>query len=188
MIDLKQPYTEAVNNLLTWRKRYSSYEYPEKVALNIFYRKYTMDFLWNSARNLKFDSFEDGVYTLKRKYGELALSKVQPILMDELKNNPTRVVGNVAYSGFPLMFEKIRNGDLKLKEELDYSYLFFLLSDECVLYWMALCGSGVGEMDAITKLSSYVIEDVPNIDYSIASSVLGQLCAGQYLSNHYSPF
>lgn len=56
------------------------------------------------------------------------------------------------------------------------------------LCWLALCGCGIGKMDAISKLSSYVLDDVPINDYSAISSILGQLCAEQYLNNHYLPF
>lgn len=40
MIDMTPALTEGTNNLISWRNRYSDIEYPRKVVLNIFYRRY----------------------------------------------------------------------------------------------------------------------------------------------------
>ena len=44
-IDLRNQFTEGMNNLQAWRNRYSEIEYAEKVLLNVFYRKHTMNFM-----------------------------------------------------------------------------------------------------------------------------------------------
>jgi hypothetical protein len=51
MVDLSNLYITGLGMLQTWRGRYSLEEYPEKVLLNIFYRKYTTDFMWNDIEN-----------------------------------------------------------------------------------------------------------------------------------------
>ena len=47
MIDFSVFYEEGLKNLQTWKTRYSTDEYPEKVALNIFYRRMAMKRAWS---------------------------------------------------------------------------------------------------------------------------------------------
>lgn len=42
-IDLTSTFKDARQLLNTWQNRYSSAEYPQKVIMNIFYRKYTIE-------------------------------------------------------------------------------------------------------------------------------------------------
>jgi hypothetical protein len=46
MVDMTQAFTEATNNIRTWRNRYSADEYPHKVVINMMYRAYTMRQVW----------------------------------------------------------------------------------------------------------------------------------------------
>ena len=39
MIDLTYALNEGTSNLIKWRGRYSPQEYPQKIVLNIFYRR-----------------------------------------------------------------------------------------------------------------------------------------------------
>ncbi|MGB8193193.1 MAG: hypothetical protein WCF67_14790 [Chitinophagaceae bacterium] len=57
-IDLTQPFSEGVNNLITWRARYSKFEYPFKVVQNIFYRQYTMNSIWASQLDNAFEKLK----------------------------------------------------------------------------------------------------------------------------------
>ena len=43
-LDLKNSLKEGNDLLSNWKNKYSKTEYPEKIVLNIFYRKYTMEF------------------------------------------------------------------------------------------------------------------------------------------------
>lgn len=80
LIDLKHSLSEGMNNLMTWRKRYSKTEYAEKVVLNIFYRKYTIEFMFPEIigcfetnflgdQKVKWHDFNEGFQKLKFTYG-----------------------------------------------------------------------------------------------------------------------
>lgn len=53
MIDLTYALNEGTSNLIKWRNRYSPQEYPQKIVLNIFYRRYTMSRIWNRLMQMK---------------------------------------------------------------------------------------------------------------------------------------
>ncbi|RRJ89724.1 hypothetical protein EG849_11975 [Flavobacterium macacae] len=179
-----------MENLSKWRSRYSKTEYPEKVALNIFYRKYTMEFLFpeilDSFEDVKYADFNDGLEKLKTLYGSIAISKTQPILM-ELLEDVHRKVGTTNFHVFKSLISEVQNGSIEKLEELEYSYLYYLLTDECILLWAAFGGTGLKKLDVVSKLSGVIIKTDEINSYSLIEQIMGQLCASPYLNENYKP-
>ncbi len=194
-IDLRNSFNEGMNNLMVWRNRYSKSKYAEKVTLNIFYRKYTMEFMFPEIddcfdKNMfgkpksKWSDFNEGFQTLKAIYGSTATSKTHPILMNLLQQKQ-RNVGNTNYGIFEPLIAAANSGINSKREEIEYAYLYYLLTDECVLLWGAFGGTGITKIEAIGKLSGLVIETEEIKTYGQIEQVLGQLCASVYLKEHY---
>lgn len=78
-----------------------------------------------------------------------------------------------------------RNGDNDKLEEIEYSYLYYLLTDESILLWGALGGIGQSEIDAIGTLTGMIIQTDEISSYLRIEEILGRLCAGVYLHQHY---
>ena len=193
--DLRNSLKEGSNNLLTWRSRYSKIEYPEKVVLNIFYRKYTMEFMFSEILGcfennifgkpkVKWNDFNEGFQKLKTIYGSTSISKTQPILLN-LLTQTQRNVGNTNYGIFSPLIAEAKRGNHSKLEEIEYSYLYYLLADECVLLWGAFGGTGSTKIDAIGKLSGVIIEFEDIKSYAPIEQVLGQFCAAAYLKENY---
>jgi hypothetical protein len=194
-IDLRNSLNEGMTNMLTWRNRYSKSEYPEKVAINIFYRKYTMEFMFPEILGCfetnflgrpksKWSDFNEGFQGLKTTYGNTAVSKTQPVLLNLLSNSQ-RTVGNTNYGMFTNLITESKNGSKSKLEELEYAYMFYLLTDESVLLWGALGGTGLSKIDAIGEMSGLIIEVDEIKTYGQIDQVLGQLCAAPYLKDNY---
>lgn len=193
--DLRHSLNEGMNNLMTWRNRYSITEYPEKVTLNIFYRKYTMEFMFPDIIDcfennmfgkpkVKWSDFNEGFQKLKTIYGSTATAKTHPVLMSLLQQKQKNV-GNTNYGIFEPLISGAKSGiDSKL-EEIEYAYLYYLLTDECVLLWGAFGGTGISKIDAIGKMSGLIIETEEIKTYGQIEQTLGQLCAAAYLKEHY---
>lgn len=195
--DLRYSLNEGMNNLLTWRNRYTITEYPEKVVLNIFYRKYTMEFMFPEIigcfendffgkPKVIWNDFNEGFQKLKTTYGSTAISKTQPVLLN-LLTNIQRNVGNTNYGIFTSLISEAKIGNKTKLEEIEYSYLFYLLTDECVLLWGALGGTGLKKIEAIGKISGLIIKTEEIKTYGQIEQVLGQVCAAAYLKEHYKP-
>lgn len=191
MVDLIQGFTEGVNNIRTWRNRYTLSEYAEKVVLNIFYRKYTMQAMWNELlpyiNKTKGGDFLQSVQELERIYGNTAMTKIQPILLANLRTQPEKQLGGTSYTAFIPAIRKSAIGDKSAREEVEFAYLYNLLSDKATLYWAAACSTGLDKIEALTFVSGYKIEPVPINDYSTVNIALGQLSAAPYLHRHYNP-
>jgi len=178
-----------MENLLKWRNRYSKKEYSEKVVLNIFYRKYTMDFMWNDiiscfGKGVKWNDFNIGFQQLKMIYSNTSTSKTHNVLMDLLQQKD-KVIGNTTYRNFLDLIKLEQQGDNSKLEEIEYSYLYYLLTDESILLWAALGGTGKDKIDAIGVLSGYKIETDDIIHYRQADEVIGKLCSAPYLAQKY---
>jgi len=195
MLDLQNPYKEGLDNLLKWRNRYSKLEYPEKIVLNIFYRKYTIEFMWSEIYSCfektifgkpktKWTDFKKGYFKLKEIYGKTATSVTHSQLPLLLKDT-NRIVGNTTYSNLQKLIISSQNTESKSLEELEYSYLYYLLTDESILLWAAIGGTGKNKIDAIGVLSGYKIETEDIVQYRQADEVIGKLCSASYLAQNY---
>ena len=140
MIDLTYALNEGTSNLIKWRNRYSPQEYPQKIVLNIFYRRYTMSRIWNRLMQMKNSEmdFEDAYKKIEFLYSQTAVSQVAPLLETWIHNNPEEIVGAIHYSDFVPLIQRVQLGSKPAKEELEYSYLYYLLSDKCTLLWAAI--------------------------------------------------
>lgn len=194
-VDLRHALKEGNENLRTWRNRYTYQEYPEKIVLNIFYRKYTMEFMFpeiidcfgnnNSDKpNKKWDDINQGFQKLKTTYGSMAVQKTQSVLID-LLNDRERNVGNTNYGIFAPMIAESKKGNNTKLEEIEYAYLYYLLTDETILLWGAFGGTGMSKIDAIGKLSGLILEVEEIKTYAQIEQILGQFCAAAYLNDNY---
>lgn len=190
-IDLRHSLLQGMNNLLAWRNRYSLTEYPEKVALNIFYRKYTIEFMFpeilkyfEGLPKIKSDDFNEGNQKLQDFYGATAMNKTQPVLLNLLKDEQ-RNIGNTNYSIFTKLISEAKSGNNAKLEELEYSYLYYFLTDECILLWAAFGGTGLSKIEAIGKMSGVLIEVEEIKHYAVIEQILGKLCAAAYLNDNY---
>ncbi len=194
-IDLRHLLNEGMNYLVTWRNRYSKSEYPEKVVMNIFYRKYTMEFMFPDIigcfdtnllgkSKLKWNDFSEGLQVLRSKYGSTAASKTHPVLLN-LLSNTQRNVGNTNYGIFIPLISDAKDGSIAKLEEIEYAYLYYLLTDECILLWGALGGTGLTQIEAIGTISGFLIKAEEIETYGQIEKLLGHLCAAAYLKEHY---
>ena len=191
MIDLTLALTEGINNLCTWRNRYKSDEYPQKVVLNIFYRRYTMNKMWNDLMSIikqkSYNSFQQAAMTLEKLYSETAVTKVQPYLNSWIENNPDEIVGAIHYRDFIGLIQRVQMGSKPAKEELEFSYLHYLISDKATLAWAAFCATGISPLEAITEVSGAIIKPMTLNDYNTLTVGLGQLYTTSFLQDRYNP-
>ena len=189
MVEIRPFYNEATRNITTWRNRYSPDEYPHKVVINMMYRAYAMQHIWDEFKSNslpKFNSFNDGIIWMEKHYRQVAVMNIQPYLLNWLSQSPNVSVGTLTYSKYENLASLAETSSNK-KEELEFSYIFELLEDKCVLMYIAIIQSGKNMTDAISMITNYVIEPIPNLDYAMAKHVFQQLFIGRYMHENYQP-
>ncbi|MBW6537329.1 MAG: hypothetical protein K0B11_20140 [Mariniphaga sp.] len=190
--DLSKQYDEAISNLNLWRNRYSKSEYPEKVVQNIFYGNITMEILCGDVSEY-FDgmlaqmNFEDSFKLIEDSYSKIAVEKSQRLLPVILKERANFPVGNIKFETFVPQIKKGSMGDNSEIEDIEFTYVYFFLSNITVRLWCALGITGKNRIDAISKLSGVVIEALEIKTYAQIENILGKLVVAPYLNNRYVP-
>jgi len=108
-------------------------------------------------------------------------------LIGLLSSQPEKQLGDTSYDAFESNIGKASNGDPAAKEEIEFAYLFHLLSDKSTIYWAAACATGLDKIKAIEYVSGYAIQEIPINDYNTADLIMGRLCSARYLHFHYNP-
>lgn len=189
-IDLRNQLAEGMNNLQAWRSRYNKNEYGEKVLLNVFYRKYSTLLMWDKIQNsfegnVLWNDFNEGYREMISLYENQSL-KTQPILLQLLSEKSDNMVGSVSYAGFADKIRGAKQGNNADIEEIEFTYLHYLLNDQLILMWSAIGGTGLSKIEALAQMSGVIIAETDMSEYGKVENIIGQLCTGPYLHENYN--
>jgi hypothetical protein len=192
-LDLNNPYNEGMNNLRNWRARYTKTEYPFKVVLNIFFRQYSMNSIWLDQIDASFAKFKNTEANLIQAFQNLenAYSKVSEqytvgnTLIDLM--NQMNDIGGLNYRNNIPLINKGQSGDNKSIEELEFTYIYYLLCNKSTLMWAAYGRKGYSKLDAIAQITGVIIEYEKAIEYATILEILGKLGVSATMNKIYSP-
>jgi hypothetical protein len=180
-VDLTNTFKDGRSHLNSWKQRYSAAEYPYKVVLNMFYRKFTIEKMWPSVINQSFPNWQKAYEANMMKYGQVAQVEIVPVLESWVQSN--RQVGMVKYSDFQSYIQNGARGNAEALKGIEYTYLLHRVLDELIILWISMVNSGETQVNAIAKLTRAVVE-IPTIrNYAEIESVFDQLGAEQYLQS-----
>jgi len=179
-IDLTSTFKDARQLTNIWKARYSAAEYPQKVIMNIFYRKYTIEKMWPNIFNTKYSNWETAYASLKNKYAEVALT-INPVLESKLKANDK--VTSIKFSDFTSYIQAAASGNKDALKGIEYTYFLHRIFDELILVWVAMVVSGDTKINAIAKITGAAIAEIPINDYAVIEQIFDQLGAEKYLQS-----
>lgn len=189
MIDLRPPLNEALGNIVNWRNKYARKEYPHKIVLNIMYRAYSTKFVFEAFSRdelPEFNDFTEAAREVHRFYGQMAATEVHSNLLRWMATKPNEEVGTVCTERLEKLATRAET-DPQALEELEFTYIFELLNDMSVLYWIAFRQCGESDVNAIYKMSDVMIRPFNNMDYSMIKQVFQQLLVAPYMNDNYHP-
>ena len=181
-IDLTSTYEDGLAKLNTWNSRYSSFELPHKIVLNIFYRKFTIDSMFERALNMHCATWDEGYERIMNLYGQVAAAEVHSNLEDWISQDIR--VGAQRFSDFHQFIENARSGSEHGLAPIQYTYLLHRVLDELVVTWLAFTTTGLSPIDSITRLTNFEIETGQIDNYEKIESILDQLGAENELRKH----
>jgi hypothetical protein len=192
-IDLSNPFNEGCSNLKTWRSRYSKSEYPSKIVLNTFYRQYTMQSIWDNQIDKSFTALSGsetdiitGFQKLEQAYSTASTQFTVGNTLTDLMNKK-QDVGGLNYANNIPLIARGQNGDNAAIEELEFTYLHYLLCNKSVLMWAAFGRKGFTRIDAIAQITGAVIEFTQPMTYAAILNILGKLGVAAKMNEYYSP-
>lgn len=180
-IDLTNTFKDARSLLNKWEARYLAIEYPQKVIMNIFYRKYTIEKMWPTIFNTKYSNWETAYDNIKLRYSETAQHEIIPVLDAKLRSNDK--VTSIMYSDFTSYINAASSGSNEALKGIEYTYFLHRIFDELILVWVAMVVSGDTKINAIAKITRVVLADTPINDYAEIEQVFDQLGAEKYLQS-----
>ena len=180
-VDLAGIFKEGRNQLNIWKSRYSAEEYPYKVILNMFYRKFTIEKMWDRAMEQSFSNWQNAYEANLIKYSTIAQNEIVPVLENWVNSN--KQVGMGKLSDYLPYINKAKERDLNAIKSIEYTYLLHRIIDELIILWISMVNSGETQIDAIAKLTLAVVKIPPVETYSKIESIFDQLGAEQYLQS-----
>ena len=192
-IDLTNSFNEGMSNLKAWRNRYSKAEYPSKIVTNIFYRQYTMNSIWDSQIYSSFSKFKgtetDVIKAFQKLEAEYSNASqkftVGNTLIDLM--NKKEDVGGLNYGNNIPLIAKAQSGNNAAMEELEFTYLHYLLCNKATLMWAAFGRKGYSPVDAIAQVTGAIIEYKQPVNYASILNILGQIGVSAQMNKLYSP-
>jgi hypothetical protein len=178
--DLTNTFQDARRLINNWKGKYSSTEYPQKVILNIFYRKYTIEKMWSRVINQTFPTWEKAYENNMLKYNEIAQNEILPILESNLQAD--KKVTAIKYSDFESYIKSASRGNIDSIKAIEYTYFLNRIFDEFTMLWISMVNAGESKINAITKLTGAVLpREMPINSYAETEQIFDQIGAENYL-------
>ncbi|MDP8268541.1 MAG: hypothetical protein P9L97_07430 [Candidatus Tenebribacter davisii] len=158
-----------MNNLRTWRQRYSPNEYPYKVAKNMFYDLIPLKMIWPDIlacfnQGERANSIDEGRQYISQKFrrAQLTISNSMDKYMEEgIK------IGDSNSARLKPIIEKAKLGENKCVEEIEYSYIARTSLKVFFLVWASLGLNGYSMEEAYEKLSHLTFQTVDFEDFTL---------------------
>lgn len=196
MIDIQIEFESKIEDILAWRNqlkfRQENSKYGECLVKEIFRSRYSMQIMWNKLMDYANQQYPSAYSEALLKLNELFEETIRDVVNDNLQTwldeKPLEWVGAIRYYGFIDLIENCKKGSRRAREEIEFSYLYYTLSDLCTRKWAAICASGLGKLDAVTSITGFRIAPMPLDDYKVLTNGLGELYVSKFLEEHYTPF
>jgi hypothetical protein len=152
-----------------------------------------MNSIWDSQINGSFSRFKntesDLIQAFQKLESEYSNSSQQFTIGNTLIDlmNQQQDVGGINYKNNIPLISKAQGGDKKVIEELEFTYLYYLLCNKATLIWAAFGRIGYSQIDSIAQVTGAVTEYNKTITYADILSILGRLGVSQSLNSMYSP-
>jgi hypothetical protein len=181
-VDLTNTFKDGRNLLNTWKNRYSEREYPDKVIINIFYRKYTIEKMWENVINQRYSSWQIAYKNNLTEYAQTAQHEIVPILMSNL--NANKRVTSIQYSDFKSYINSASIDNSDALKSIEYTYFLHRILDDLVILWISMVNSGETKNSAITKLTGAILPNgLPLNSYAEIENIFDQIGAERYLQS-----
>jgi len=190
-LDMTNTFNEAKENINIWKKRYASEEYPFKVVLNIFYRQFTMNSIWEKELKSSFVKYfntePDWVSGYEKIENEYSQASGQFTVGNTLVNlmNQRQIVGGINYANFEQLISRGKIGNKSAIEEIEFSYIYYYLTNKAINIWASFGRTGQNEIDSIATITGAIVEANQEITYSVITNTIGQIGVAKAMNDLY---
>lgn len=184
-------YGYAIEDIQSWKSRYTRQEYPKKLLINTFYREHNVNFMWNklyssfnnatmNLNSFNVQKFTQAKHEINQLYNETKFTKTQPALLKLLSERK-----NVGGLKFEIMDKLASVADSRAIEELEFTYIFSLITNELLFNWIACGMIGISKSESFLAVTGCIANVDSMIDYESSYNMLGQISTSQFLKRNY---
>ena len=192
-IDLTNPLNDGINYLKKWRDRYSNFEYPSKIVLNIFYRQYAMDSIWDMQITNSFEDLSNSEIDLQEAFKKIEneySSSAENFTSNNRLINLIKEgveIGGLNYHSLLPLISRAENEDNEAVEELEFTYLYWLLANKSTIMWSAYGRIGHSTLESVTKVTNAIIKINEPFTYKNSLNIFGNLIVSKFMDEKYVP-
>jgi hypothetical protein len=182
---------QKIDKLKEWRSRYPRNEYPLKVAQNLLYEALTIQALWPEMKQIfepaghgkqrprfsEFDQAHGYIYDRRR---QVQVDQIRPMVLTAYEGTTT--IPRLNFTLFKQRVKEAQRGNVKMIEEVDFTYYFHTSAYEMIYAWLAAGTMGYDESKAYEHVTPVAFT---GIDYQSLDSLIGAF--GQNSSLYYKP-
>lgn len=188
MIDFREDFNNAINNIRSWKNANELKVYVHrKLLTNIMFRAISVKGVYDAFLKSELphmSSIESSLKYIEEYYDEMS-KEVHPELIEWLRNIPNdEMIGTVNFHTYKCLAYNAEINEESV-HELEFIYIFEHLNDICVLYYIAYIIAGMTPKDAIEKVLGVECPTLPTEDLGSLKECF-QPVIGDYMEENYS--
>lgn len=146
-------YNELQKRLDIWRERYSEFEYPNRIVINMIYQSLQLEVIWNNLNDFTSKPFYQD-YNQASSFVENEKNKYNSIIQKEVQNKYEHggLIGNLNIDVYKELVAKAQKGDVVALEKITEGFLWYSGAFELGVVYCSLLKSGTTHQFAIDQI------------------------------------
>ncbi|MBT9393492.1 hypothetical protein KLP40_09995 [Hymenobacter sp. NST-14] len=166
---INQHYSQAIDFLKKWRKRYPKNILCEKIVLNTFYRQASMENAFASMNEgfeekQRHQSINEAFTDVHIRYSKESEKLAAINFQNLLESNPSKNYAGIQYSGFKQFISASNSYDKETAEDayeqIAIGYIANYITNHLVMLWLASGFLGDKRTAALEKTTGLGIENI----------------------------
>ena len=146
-----------MGKLRQWRSKYTAFDYPYKVTLNMFYELYTYTFMWDKLsacfRIPQTFEYKEAIQLVDNQRRVFQVNEMRDRIPSLMEDDYPLGSRGMCYSNFKPTIELARNGSNEAIEEIEYSYAYYAALFELLIPWSACGLAGLNKHQAFVEVT-----------------------------------
>ncbi len=146
-------YNELQKRLDIWRERYSEFEYPNRIVINMIYQSLQLEVIWNNLNDFTSKPFYQD-YNQATSFVENEKNKYNSIVQKEVERKYEQggLIGNLNIDVYKELVAKAQKGDIVALEKITEGFLWYSGAFELGVVYCSLLKNGTTQQFALNEI------------------------------------
>ena len=146
-------YNELQKRLDIWRERYSEFEYPNRIVINMIYQSLQLEVIWNNLNDFTSKPFYQD-YNQANLFVENEKNKFNSNIRNEVENKYEEggLIGNLNIDVYKELVAKAQKGDIVALEKIIQGFLWYSGAFELGIIYCSSLKNGKSHQFALDQI------------------------------------